>query len=109
MDRGLRDAAEARRARQPDSRRAHQEILAFLENEIGLAALKRSEYAEAVAPVRGRDRSRSEDAPAYLNLGDVRLAQDDVPGAVETWEQPREHIARARVSGLLPSRAAYAR
>src|SRR5256885_41722 len=29
----------------------------------------------------------SKNAPAYLNLGDVRLAQDDVTRAVETWER----------------------
>ena len=29
----------------------------------------------------------SKNAPAYLNLGDVRLAQDDVPGAVDAWER----------------------
>ncbi len=74
----------------------HQEILAFLENEIGLAALKRSEYAEAVRRFEAAIDLDSKNAPAHLNLGDVRLAQDDVPGAVEAWE---------RLVGTSPERA----
>jgi len=71
----------------PEQQARHQEILAFLENEIGLAALKRSEYAEAVRRFEAAIDLDSKNAPAYLNLGDVRLAQDDVPGAVEAWER----------------------
>jgi lipopolysaccharide biosynthesis regulator YciM len=71
----------------PEQQARHQEILAFLENEIGLAALKRSEYAEAVRRFEAAIDLDSKNAPAYLNLGDVRLAQDDVPGAVDAWER----------------------
>jgi lipopolysaccharide biosynthesis regulator YciM len=71
----------------PEQQARHQEILAFLENEIGLAALKRSEYAEAARRFEAAIDLDSKNAPAYLNLGDVRLAQDDVPGAVEAWER----------------------
>ena len=73
----------------PEQQARHQEILAFLENEIGLAALKRGEYAEAARRFEAAIDLDSKNAPAYLNLGDVRLAQDDVdvPGAVEAWER----------------------
>jgi lipopolysaccharide biosynthesis regulator YciM len=71
----------------PDQQARHQEILAFLENELGLAALKRSEYAEAARRFEAAIDLDSKNAPAYLNLGDVRLAQDDLPGAVDTWER----------------------
>ena len=73
----------------PEQQARHQEILAFLENEIGLAALKRSEYAEAARRFEAAIDLDSKNAPAYLNLGDVRLAQDDVdvPGALEAWER----------------------
>ncbi len=73
----------------PERQARHQEILAFLENEIGLAALKRGEYAEAARRFEAAIDLDSKNAPAYLNLGDVRLAQDDVdvPGAVEAWER----------------------
>ena len=93
----------------PEQQARHQEILAFLENEIGLAALKRSEYAEAVRRFEAAIDLDSKNAPAYLNLGDVRLAQDDVPGAVEAWERlvstspERAYLAFSRLE------AAYAR
>jgi lipopolysaccharide biosynthesis regulator YciM len=93
----------------PEQQARHQEILAFLENEIGLAALKRSEYAEAVRRFEAAIDLDSKNAPAYLNLGDVRLAQDDVPGAVDAWERlvstspERAYLAFSRLE------AAYAR
>ena len=82
---GMRQKLAARDS--PEQQPRHQEILAFLENEIGLAALKRSEYEEAARRFRAAIDLDSKNAPAYLNLGDVRLAQDDVPGAVEAWER----------------------
>jgi lipopolysaccharide biosynthesis regulator YciM len=93
----------------PEQQARHQEILAFLENEIGLAALKRSEYAEAARRFEAAIDLDSKNAPAYLNLGDVRLAQDDVPGAAEAWERlvstspERAYLAFSRLE------AAYAR
>ena len=64
----------------------HQEILAFLENEIGMAALKQNDRAEAARRFTAAIELDQQNAPAYLNLGDVRLAHGDVAGAVETWE-----------------------
>ena len=61
-------------------------ILAFLENELGDEASRagdRSEATRRFAAAIDRDRSA---APAYLSLGDVKLQDGDVSGAVAAWE-----------------------
>ena len=75
MDRGLRhapapDEARRRRRAQPQN----QAILAFLENEIGLEAMRRKDYAEAVRRFEAAIDLDARAVPAYLNLGDVRVA-----------------------------------
>ena len=65
----------------------HQEILAFLENEIGLAARKRLAYAEAARRFDAAIDLDARNAPAYLNLGDVRLHEGDTAGAAAAWER----------------------
>ncbi|HTH00126.1 MAG TPA: tetratricopeptide repeat protein [Vicinamibacterales bacterium] len=85
-----------------DQQPRHQEILAFLENEIGLDALKREQHAEASKRFEAAIELDGKNAPAYLNLGDVQLADDNVPAAIATWE---------RLVGTSPERAylAFAR
>lgn len=68
-----------------DSR--HRAILAFLENELGLQALKRSEHAEAARRFEAAIDLDATAVPAYLNLGDVRVAQNDPAAAVAAWEK----------------------
>jgi lipopolysaccharide biosynthesis regulator YciM len=80
----------------PEQQGRHQEILAFLENEIGLAALKQHEYSEAARRFEAAIDLDPENAPAYLNLGDVKVAQNDAAGAVAAWE---------RLVGTSPERA----
>jgi lipopolysaccharide assembly protein B len=80
----------------PEQQARHRSILAFLENEIGLAALKRADYAEAARRFEAAIDLDPANAPAYLNLGDVLLAQNDAPGAVAAWE---------RLIGTSPERA----
>ena len=93
----------------PEQQARHRSILAFLENEIGLAALKRLEYAEAARRFEAAIDLDSANAPAYLNLGDVLLAQNDPSGAVAAWERligtspERAYLAFSRLEG------AYAR
>ena len=93
----------------PEQQARHRSILAFLENEIGLAALKRAEYAEAARRFEAAIDLDPANAPAYLNLGDVLLAQNDTPGAVAAWERligtspERAYLAFSRLE------AAYAR
>jgi lipopolysaccharide biosynthesis regulator YciM len=69
----------------PEQQERHQEILAFLENEIGQAALKRRDDAEAVRRFEAAVDLDPRNAPAYLNLGDVRLEQNDMRGALDAW------------------------
>ena len=71
----------------PEQQPRHPEILAFLENELGLAALKRQDHADAARRFEAAIDLDSKNAPAYLNLGDVKLAQANVPAAIEAWER----------------------
>ena len=50
-----------------------QAILAFLENEIGLEAMRRKDTAEAVKHFRSAIDLDARAVPAYVNLGDVEL------------------------------------
>ena len=93
-------AARRDRAQRP----RHHEILAFLENELGLEALKRMDYARGGAPVRAAIELDPTNAPAYLNLGDVQFYEGRTATAVATWERLVETIARARLPGVLPAR-----
>ena len=65
----------------------HREISAFLENEIGLDALKRMDYAEAARRFQAAIDLDSKNTPAYLNLGDVRFMEGNVADACRSWEQ----------------------
>src|SRR5688500_6989828 len=76
----------ARRDGQPADTKHHQ-ILAFLENELGLQALKRMDYPAAARRFEAAIELDSRNTPAYLNLGDVRFLQGDAAGATATWER----------------------
>src|ERR1041384_3237129 len=79
-----------------DSRPQSQAILAFLENEIGLEAVRRKDYVEAVRRFEAAIGLDARAVPAYLNLGDVRVAEGDERAAAEVWE---------RVVDVAPDRA----
>jgi lipopolysaccharide biosynthesis regulator YciM len=86
--------AEAYAARQKLAARAdqttparHHETLAYLENEIGLEALKRRDHVEAARRFRAAIDLDPTNAPASLNLGDVRYDRGDVDGAIADWER----------------------
>jgi lipopolysaccharide assembly protein B len=64
----------------------NQAILAFLENEIGLEAMRRGHYPEAVRRFESAIDLDARAVPAYLNLGDVRVAEGDEKGAAAIWE-----------------------
>ena len=102
VGRGLRDAAEARGAAggaggEPDSPR-HNEILAFLENEFGQAALRGGDYARGGAALRGRDRARR-----AQRAGAPEPRRRPLPGrtnpaeAIAVWERLRRRVTRARL------------
>lgn len=65
----------------------HHQILAFLENELGLQALKRMDYAAAVRRFEAAIELDARNTPAYLNLGDVRFLQGEPAAAAATWER----------------------
>jgi len=73
-----------------------QAILAFLENEIGLEHMRRKEYTEAVRRFEAAIDLDARAVPAYLNLGDVRVAQGNEREAAAVWE---------RMIGVAPDRA----
>jgi|SoiMethySBSTD1v2_1073268.scaffolds.fasta_scaffold22472_5 lipopolysaccharide biosynthesis regulator YciM len=64
-----------------------QLILAFLENELGLQALKEGRVNDAVRRFEAAIDLDTGVLPAYLHLGDAQLQQGDLPGAIGTWER----------------------
>ena len=68
---------------QPNS----QSILAFLENELGMQAMKQNDLPEATRRFEAAIEADPTVIPAYLHLGDVRARQGDLPGAASIWEQ----------------------
>jgi lipopolysaccharide biosynthesis regulator YciM len=64
-----------------------QSILAFLENELGLQAMKQENWAEASRRFQAAIDLDRTVIPAYLHLGDVRRSQGDAAGAAAIWEQ----------------------
>ncbi len=69
-----------------DSQPQSQAILAFLENEIGLEAVRRKDYHEATRRFQAAIDLDPRAVPAYLNLGDVRMAQENEKGAAAIWD-----------------------
>jgi lipopolysaccharide biosynthesis regulator YciM len=89
----------------PPDQPKSQSILAFLENEIGLQAMKQQDLAEASRRFAAAIDLDPQVTPAYLHLGDVREAQGDHAGAIEIWEQAiertpeRGYLALERLEG----------
>jgi lipopolysaccharide assembly protein B len=84
----------------------NEAILAFLENEIGLEAMRRKDYTEAIRCFEGAIDLDARAVPAYLNLGDVRIAQGDERAAATIWERlvevapDRAYLAFDRLEAL---------
>jgi lipopolysaccharide assembly protein B len=84
----------------------NQAILAFLENEIGLEAMRREDYAEAIRRFQGAIDLDARAVPAYLNLGDVRVAQHNDKEADAIWQKlvdvapDRAYLAFDRLEAL---------
>jgi lipopolysaccharide biosynthesis regulator YciM len=70
-----------------DARPQSQAILAFLENEIGLEAIRRKDHTEAIRRFEAAIDLDARAVPAYLNLGDVKVAQGDEREAATIWEK----------------------
>ena len=69
-----------------EARPQSEAILAFLENEIGLEAMRRKDYPEAVRRFQAAIDLDARTVPAYLNLGDVRIEQGKDREAAQIWE-----------------------
>ena len=74
----------------------HEAILAFLENELGREALKRSDDATATERFQAAIDLDARVMPAYLNMGDVYRAQGRLTDAIALWE---------RAIDIMPERA----
>ena len=89
-----------------EARPKNEAILAFLENEIGLEAIRRKDYAEAIRRFEGAIDLDARAVPAYLNLGDVRVAQGNEKEAAAIWERliavapDRAYLAFDRLEAL---------
>ena len=89
-----------------ESRPESQAILAFLENEIGREAMRRHDYPEAIRRFEAAIDLDARAVPAYLNLGDVRLAQEHEREAAAVWEKlisvapDRAYLAFDRMEAL---------
>src|SRR5262249_48298170 len=75
-------------------------------NEIGLEAMRRQDYAEAIRRFEGAIDLDARAVPAYLNLGDVRVQQNNDREAAAIWEKlvevapDRAYLAFARLETL---------
>jgi lipopolysaccharide biosynthesis regulator YciM len=70
-----------------EARPQNQAILAFLENEIGVEAMRRKEFAEATRRFQSAIDLDARAVPAYLNLGDLRIAEGNDKEAAAIWDK----------------------
>src|SRR5947209_6153860 len=89
-----------------NDRQQGEAILAFLENEIGLEHMRRKEYADAVRRFEAAIDLDARAVPAYLNMGDVRVAEGNEREAAAIWEKlieiapDRAYLAFDRLEAL---------
>ena len=74
----------------PPDQPKSQSILAFLENEIGLQALKEGRLDEAARRFQAAIDLDNGIVTAFINLGEVQMKQGDVPAATATFERALE-------------------
>ncbi|MSO62982.1 MAG: tetratricopeptide repeat protein, partial [Acidobacteria bacterium] len=90
----------------PDTQPRNQAILGFLENELGSEALGVGDRGRAARHFEEAIDLDAGTAPAFLNLGDVRLMQGDVAGAENAWDRlmtsspERAYLAFGRLEKL---------
>ena len=85
----------------------HQQILAFLENQMGRDKLKQLDYAAAAEHFLSAINLDERVIPAYLSLGDVRFLEGDFAAAEAAWKRvanvapERAYLAFERLESLL--------
>jgi lipopolysaccharide biosynthesis regulator YciM len=72
---------------EPTDRARNQQILAFIETEMGRDEATRQNPAAAVSRFEAAIALDPRTVPAYLNLGDLRLLKGDAAAAAKAWEQ----------------------
>jgi len=92
----------------PPEQPRSQSILAFLENELGLQALKSGRLDEAARRFQAAIELDRGVIPAYLHLGDVRRREDDLEGAIDVWERAIQVSPDRAYLALERLEAAYA-
>ncbi len=75
------------RAADSASQARHSATLAFLENELGLEALKQQDLKVATERFRAAIDFDAATVPAYLHLGDVYMRQGRPADAASAWER----------------------
>ena len=65
----------------------HNEVLAFLENEFGQAALKGGDHREAARRFEAAIDRDPRNVPAQLSLGDLKIHEDNPADAIAVWER----------------------
>jgi lipopolysaccharide biosynthesis regulator YciM len=89
-----------------DVRPQNQAILAFLENEIGVEAMRRKDFGEATRRFNAAIDLDPRAVPAYLNLGDLRVAEGNEKEAAAVWDKlvqvtpDRAYLAFDRLENL---------
>jgi lipopolysaccharide biosynthesis regulator YciM len=89
-----------------EARPQNQAILAFLENEIGVEAMRRKDFAEATRRFNAAIDHDARAVPAYLNLGDLRVAEGNEKEAAAIWDRlvqvapDRAYLAFDRLENL---------
>ena len=92
-----------------------QAILAFLENELGLQAMRDGALDQATKHFETAIDLDKRTVPAYLNLGDVRTQQGAPKAAIDIWERvlrvapERAYLAFARLETAFVSIGAPSR
>ncbi len=85
-----------------------QAILAFLENELGLQAVRENDPQQAIAHFTAALDLDGQAVPASLNLGDVHLAAGRPKDAIPIWERVIRHSPERAYLAFDRLKAAYA-
>ena len=93
----------------PPDQPKSQIILAFLENELGLQALKEGRLADATKRFEAAIDLDSRVIPAYLHLGDAKARQGDLTAAIAAWERAIEKVPDRAYLSLERLEDAYAK
>ncbi len=89
-------------------RSGDQAILAFLENELGLQAVREHDPYQAIEHFKAALDLDAQAVPASLNLGDVHMTAGRPKDAIAIWEQVIRHAPERAYLAFDRLRAAYA-